>query len=44
LGGFSIWEWPPVEGGPTDRGYTPKNKPAERVLREWMSKPRWIVK
>jgi len=44
LGGFSIWEWPPGEGGEDNRGYTPKNKPAEKVLREWMAKPRWDVK
>jgi hypothetical protein len=34
LGGYSIWEWPPGDGGPTDRGYTPEGKPAEQVLRE----------
>ena len=44
LGGFSVWEWPPVEGGAKDNGYTPKNKPAEKVLREWLAKPRWDVK
>lgn len=43
LGGFSIWEWTPGEGGPKDGGYTPKNKPAEQVLREWLAKPRWKV-
>jgi hypothetical protein len=43
LGGFSVWEWPPGDGGPTDRGYTPENKPAEDVLREWMAKPDWEV-
>ena len=41
LGGFMMWEWPP---GPADeRGYSPKGKPAEAVLREWMGKPRWKV-
>ncbi|HEY7088099.1 MAG TPA: hypothetical protein VH518_08430 [Tepidisphaeraceae bacterium] len=44
LGGFCIWEWPPVEGGPNDGGYTPKNKPAEKVIREFLAKPRWEVK
>jgi len=44
LGGFTIWDWPPGDGGPDDRGYTPKNKPAEAVLREWLAKPRWDVK
>jgi hypothetical protein len=38
LGGFSIWEWDPETGGPTDRGYTPKGKPAEEVLRGWLAK------
>lgn len=37
LGGFMIWEWPPGEGGPDDRGYTPEGKPAEKVLREWLA-------
>jgi hypothetical protein len=43
LGGFSVWEWPPSDGGDKDDGYTPKNKPAEKVLREWLAKPRWNV-
>ena len=38
LGGFSIWEWDPQGGGPTDRGYTPKGKPAEEVLKSWLAK------
>ena len=38
LGGFSMWEWTPGDGGPKDRGYTPEGKPAEKVLREWMAK------
>jgi hypothetical protein len=44
LGGFSVWEWTPGDGGPKDTGYTPENKPAERVLRDWLAKPRWSVK
>jgi hypothetical protein len=44
MGGFMMWEWPPVEGGHDDRGYTPKGKPAEKVLREWLAKPTWEVK
>jgi hypothetical protein len=44
LGGFSVWEWSPGDGGPDDKGYTPENKPAEHVLREWFAKPRWQVK
>ena len=43
LGGFSVWEWPPEEGGPDDRGYTPKGKPAEQVLKDWLAKPKWKV-
>ncbi len=39
LGGFSVWEWPADGGGPDDKGYTPKGKPAEKVLREWLAKP-----
>jgi hypothetical protein len=44
LGGFSIWEWTPGDGGPSDAGYTPENKPAEKVLREWLAKKPWEVK
>jgi hypothetical protein len=43
FGGFMIWEWPPGNGGPEDRNYTPEAKPAEKVLREWLAKPRWQV-
>jgi hypothetical protein len=43
LGGFSVWEWPPGDGGPEDHGYTPEGKPAEKVLREWLGKPKWKV-
>src|SRR3954467_10138458 len=39
LGGFMFWEWTSGEGGPADRGYTPENKPAEKVLKEWLAKP-----
>ena len=41
LGGFMMWEWPP--GTPDERGYSPKGKPAEAVVKEWMAKPRWAV-
>lgn len=44
LGGFSIWEWTPGDGGEDDTGYTPEGKPAEEVLRAWLAKPRWEVK
>jgi len=43
LGGFMIWNWSPDEGGPTDKGYSPWNKPAEAVMRQWLAKPRWKV-
>lgn len=39
MGGYMMWDWPPSPGGPEDRSYTPKNKPAEKVLREWIVKP-----
>ncbi len=38
LGGVIWWEWTASPGGADDHGYTPKNKPAERVLREWFAK------
>jgi hypothetical protein len=41
LGGFMMWEWPP--GEPEEKGYTPKGKPAEQVLRDWMAKKPWVV-
>jgi len=44
LGGFSVWEWTPGEGGADNRGYTPEGKPAEEVLREWFAKGPWTVK
>jgi hypothetical protein len=43
MGGFIMWDWPPTDGGPDDRGYTPKNKPAEQVLHDWLAKPAWTV-
>jgi hypothetical protein len=44
LGGFMIWEWTTGGGGTGDRGYTPENKPAEAVMREWFAKPAWDVR
>jgi hypothetical protein len=41
LGGFMLWEW---TIDPNDRGYTPKGKAAEAVMRDWFAKPRWTVK
>ena len=45
-GGFSVWEWTP-QPDPNDsaseeenkRGYTPRGKPAEKVLKKWLAKP-----
>ena len=37
LAGVMWWEWAPGEGGPTDRGYSPKNKPAGALLRRWFA-------
>jgi GTA TIM-barrel-like domain len=43
-GGFMMWEWTPESpGGPQDKGYTPRGKPAADVLKEWLAKPRWKV-
>jgi hypothetical protein len=44
FGGFMIWEWTPGDGGLEDKGYTPENKPAGDLLREWMAKERWRVR
>ncbi len=43
LGGFMIWEWTAGDGGEENRGYTPEGKPAEKVLRQWMARPKWQV-
>ncbi len=40
-GGFMFWEW---TLDADSRGYSPKGKPAEDVMREWFAKPRWTVK
>lgn len=37
LSGVIWWEWTGSAGGPDDHGYTPKNKPAEQVLRAWFA-------
>jgi hypothetical protein len=34
LGGVFLWNWT-GDGGPADRGYTARGKPAEQVLRRW---------
>ncbi len=36
--GVIWWEWDRSTGGPGDYGYTPKNKPAEEVLRQWFTR------
>jgi hypothetical protein len=41
LGGFSIWEW--MVEDPDEKGYTPKGKPAEKVLREYLGRPIWKI-
>ncbi len=38
VAGAMWWEWTPGPGGEADHGYTPKAKPAERVLRDWYQK------
>jgi hypothetical protein len=35
LGGVLWWEWNDTPGGPVDYNYTPRNKPAEKELRNW---------
>jgi hypothetical protein len=43
LAGFVIWNMDPG-GDPDGRGFTPQGKPAEQVLRHWLSQPRWQVR
>jgi hypothetical protein len=40
LMGVIWWEWNASAGGSGDFGYTPKNKPAEQVLRRWFAADR----
>jgi hypothetical protein len=35
--GVIWWEWTEAPGGPGDFDYTPKNKPAEQLLRRWFA-------
>ncbi|MCK4341169.1 MAG: hypothetical protein KAY37_05535 [Phycisphaerae bacterium] len=37
LMGAIWWEWDASPGGPSDYGYSPRNKPAEQVLRQWFA-------
>ena len=41
FGGMFWWSWEtdPFQGGPCDMGYTPHDKPAEAVLRDWYGAP-----
>lgn len=38
LSGVIWWEWTAAAGGAADYGYTPKNKPAEKVMRDWLTR------
>ena len=39
FGGVFFWNWSPRrEGGPRDRGYTPRNKPASEVMARWFAR------
>ncbi|MFO0838385.1 MAG: hypothetical protein U1D55_07630 [Phycisphaerae bacterium] len=40
LTGVTWWEWSASPGGVDDFGYTPKGKPAEKLLREWFAATR----
>ena len=35
--GVCWWEWTAAPGGPGDFNYTPRNKPAEQILRRWFA-------
>jgi len=39
LRGVSFWDWSsnPSAGGQNDAGYTPQNKPAEQVMKQWFT-------
>ena len=39
LAGAYVWEW--GDGGAEDRGYAPRGKPAECVLRAWWGQASW---
>jgi len=40
IAGVIWWEWTAEPGGPNDFNYTPRNKPAENVLRDWFARRR----
>ncbi len=37
IGGIIWWEWDRSTGGPNDYNYTPRGKPAEKILRAWFA-------
>jgi len=39
--GVFLWEWrtDPNAGGSGDTGYTPQNKPAQSILKQWLTNP-----
>ncbi|MGD8452313.1 MAG: hypothetical protein PVJ57_10885 [Phycisphaerae bacterium] len=37
MAGIIWWDWSHAPGGAGDYGYTPRGKPAERVLRDWFA-------
>ena len=44
MAGFMMWEWSIYKPGPGDKGYSPDDKPAEKVLRDYLAKGPWEVK
>lgn len=38
IGGIIWWEWDATPGGEADFNYTPRGKPAEKILREWFAR------
>jgi hypothetical protein len=41
LEGVFFWNWSPFRGGPHDRSYSLRDKPAERIVRNWFQGPRF---
>jgi len=46
VGGTIWWEWTPYGGGPDCFNYTPRGKPAEKLLGQWfyVQRERWLQK
>ncbi|MCG3178837.1 MAG: hypothetical protein BIFFINMI_01167 [Phycisphaerae bacterium] len=38
VGGIFFWDWSEDTGGPDDEYYTPRGKPAERVMSDWFAR------